>query len=285
MNIRVINFSLLLFALSITACFNYETQFEGPYEETDEVVAPDFPKELVYVAGGNVYLADRFGRDSLILDNSGNVEIASINNDHTKVIFKKPNENIKVYDIEAGSITDEVPGTSTAIWYDYHANNQTVYFLLSDNNLNTYGPDVLSRKPINLSSLTPQLGDITKGVVVLENGDFIFSSFAPGIFNSRFIYSSNGTDILKQRETNSTRRYLRVNADEDRLWMSDEFDQFLHKYRVSGLSYIGSDLNGYYIGTPTEDGVGYVITEDNVIRTPSFKAIESPGGNFSSVDF
>ncbi len=278
--IKLFPLFLILFS---TACFKYDTQFDGPYKDGDETTV-ELPKEVVYVAGGNVYLANEFVRDSIKIDNSGTVEVASINNDHSKVLFKRPGQNIMIYDIAAENVIGEVPNSETANWFDYHKNNQTVYYILSDDKLYTNGPEVLANNPINLRTLSGVFGTV-KGVVVMENGNFVFS-MASLSSNNKYLFESDGINILSQYQTTSARTSFRLNASETRLWSGNELNSFLYYYRVPQLTQLGDDSQ-YILGAPISSSLGYRITDSNPsqILTSISQSIQSPGGQITSIDF
>lgn len=285
MKIRQVVLLFPFLLLGMVSCFNYETQFEGPYEDEENIGEEvELPKVLVYVAGGNVYLADRFGRDSIILDNSGTVKVASINNEHSKVIFKPNNENIQIYDIATDRITGAINGTSTAVWFDYHANNETIYFLLSDGFLDTSGPEILANRPIQLKTHSARFGD-PWGVTVLENGHFIFSLLTSTFLNDRFVFLSDGTQILEENETTSALTDMRLNHEETVLWSGDEFGTFLHIDFVPSLNSFDTETSAR-IGVPLTASQGYRVRDNDMeIQTPDFRIVESPGGRITSIDF
>ncbi len=274
----------LLLVLVCSACFNYETQFEGPYdpdsEDKEEVV---IPKEVVYVAGGNVYLANEFARDSVIIDDSGRIKVASINNNHTKVIYKENNQNIKIYDIESERITGEVPGSQDAFWFDFHANNETIYFFTTDSQLDTYGPEVLVKHPISLRTLSGVFGN-ARGGTVLENGDFIFSMESGGTFNNHFLFLADGNEVLEFRTQAVSKTHLRLDKEETILWSTDIFEGSQYITRVPSLSVLDQESQ-FNIGAPINSSQGYRVTRDNEIYTPQFVTLNSPGGIITAIDF
>ena len=282
------NSILLYFALFLgtTACYNYETQFDGPYDGSEIIEDVALEKAVVYVAGGNVYLADRFVRDSIVIDNSGTVTIASINNAHTKVIFKQESKNIQIYDIALKTISGEVLDSEEAIWFDYHANNESIFFMEADGTLDTFGPEILATRPVDLKTHANIAGTVyVRGVTVLENGEFIYSILsASGFFNTWYLVRSNGDNAPVLREVPNYRKYLRLNQEEDALWATTESVDRLYSYRVPELSTI-EDYFQYVFGAPIGTTSGYKITDDNEIYTPNFQTIASPGGEITAIDY
>ena len=277
----ILKFLPLLLVIGLASCFDYETQFDGPYSDEENNTGFKLPKKVVYVAGGNVYLANEFAKDSIRIDNSATVDVASINNDHTNVLFKRTGENINIYNIESESITGQVPNTETAIWFDYHANNETIYFLLSNNLLDTYGPEVLTNRPIDLRTLGSVTGNV-KGVAVMNNGEFVFSKIS-AIGNSEYLIKSDGINILKQFTTTFFHKNFRLNKGENWLWIGDTFDDGLYYYRMPEVSKYDDQFD-YFIGAPTNSGFGYRVTQDNKIRNSIWETIQSPGGQITSID-
>lgn len=265
---------------SMNACLDYETQYEGPYEESfsDQSLA----RVLVYVAGGNVYLANRLAQDSIIIDNSGSVTIASINHEHTKVIFKSPGQNIQIYDIESGNISGEVPNTGLATWYEFHANNETIYFQIGVN-LDTYGPEVLPSRPVNLMLVSGLIGGRVTSPVILENGEVVFPIHSASILNTRYLFHIDGNDVISSRVTTGGYEHCRLSADEFALWSGNEFGR-LYINRIQELTPI-SFFNDLLIGAPVSFNSGYTVNDDNQIITPEGQLTNSPGGVISSIDF
>lgn len=277
-------FFFLLLLLGFSSCFQYETQFEGPYTEEAEGDPSELslPVELVYTAGGQVYLANKFGRDSIVIANTGVVELASINYEHSQVAFKVSNENIKIYQIETEEIVDEIPDSENAIWFDFHANNSTVYYLL-DNKLYTHGPAIFSDQPINLRSLSGIFGQV-KGVAVMTDGTIIFSMLSSGTLNKRYMLIGNEDEVTRFFEINAAESRMRINEAEDVLWAGDEFDNFLHSWRLPQMTSIDFESQ-YYIGAPVSGTRGFKVTADDEIYTPEFRYIQSPDGEITSIDF
>lgn len=280
--IKTVAFFLIF---TTSSCYNYEEQYDGEYEDstTDEEVV--IPKEVVFVAGGDVYLANQFVEDIIKIDETGTVEVASINNEHTKIIFKRSGENIQVYDIASETITEEIPDTETATWFDYHKNNETVYHLSAGGILKTVGPEVLTNNSIiNLNNLSIIDGS-TRGAVILENGNIIFS-VEGNAFDTNRIFISDGSEILVSRATNFFyRKDMRLNEEENILWAGHENDYSVGFYRTSDLFQENDEDTNSYLGVPKNADSGYKVNENNEIITPNFQRIQSPNGEITSIDY
>lgn len=285
------NITIRIFALfvifTIGSCYNYEEQYDGAYEDsaTDEEII--IPKEVVFVAGGDVYLANQFVEDIIKIDGAGTVEVASINNNHTNVIFKRSGENILIYDIESETITEEIPDTETAIWFDYHKNNETVYHLSSEGILETFGKEVLPNNPINLRSLIIIAGGTVRGAAIMENGNIIYTVQGNIFSSTHYLLKANGTEVLDYRTTGFYyRKNLRLNRDESTIWATPQDNSFLSYYRTSSLGIYDDDDYELSLGTPGEATTnGYTITSENEITTPYFVDIPSPGGEITAIDY
>ena len=280
------NLYKFLFAFGLvclfSSCFNYETQYEGPYSDSENT-GGSFPKELVYVAGGKVFLADRFVEAAITLDDSGSVKVASINNDHTKVIYKTANANIQIYDIETETVTGEVPGSENAVWFDFHSNNETIYFL--DNNiLDTFGPEILPSHPLDLGALPGVSGDIVYGVTITPTNRIYFS-IASSSTNTEYLYSTNGTVILNTRIINEIRSDFRLSPDNSDIWMT--VDDGLDDVLIVNTSNLVTtfSLSDVVYGVPTIGTNGYVVTRLNEILTPQNNRVEISNSPITSVDF
>ncbi len=274
----------LVGAMSLSSCFNYEAQFEGAYEDSEVVDPGELPKSVVLVAGGNVYLADEFFEGVEMIIGVSNVEVASINNAHTKVLFQEDGQDIQIYDVEQNIVTQGIPNSDDAIWFDYHANDETVYFLKRNGMMHTYGRRVLAREPFNIKSLG-FFSSVT-GAAVLEDGRIVFSTFTPGGFNSRSLMITDlaltKVEELKSLQASATN--FRINQTEDILWSGTEFNNWVNFYRIPSLNFYDDDTNMLF-GAPISFETGYKVNQNNMISGPGFFNKDSPGGEITSIDF
>lgn len=287
MRIKII---LLFLLVSLSGCLKYETQFEGPYEDgTVNEIDVELPKELVILAEGDVYLANKFVEDFELIEDQGEVKLVSINHSHTKVAFKRSNENIQIFDIAQNMIIDEVPNSDNAFWFDFHANNETIYFY-SSWLLETYGPEVLQSNPTDIQALSPVSGNTVylRGVAVLENGDFIYSISTNGVGDR--LYRSDGTTNLESELFSGFRKDLRLNKEEDALWAGSEYNNRLFFHNPITLVEEDKD-DTYFIGAPIGLFNGYQISINSKDRIyfPTAVGIlwvSSPDNkNISAIDF
>ena len=273
----------LLLLPFLSSCFFYETQFEGPYHDGMPVDTAALDKTLVYVAGGNVYLADEWHYKAERIDNSGQVTIASINNAHTRVLYKRQGQNIVIYNIATAAVEREIPATESATWFEYHSNDETVYYVLNNRYMDTYGPDVLPFRPVDLishgglSSPTQQLG----GVAVLSDGRFLFS-VGGGV--SYLILSDGNQSGARRRQHFDNPVHLRLSKDEREVWGSVQSGKRVKKYRTSNLDEIITSLS-YALGTPARGERGYYVTANNEIYLSSGDLIPGPGGRITAIDY
>ena len=269
-----------------SGCLNYETQFEGPYEDVEDNTPVELEKAVVFVAGGKVYLADENINQIETINNSGDVRVASINNEHSKVLYKRQGGNIQIYDIKEERVIDEIANSENANWFDFHANNETVYYTNSWE-LTTYGPEVLITNPIDIKQLSPVSGNTVffQGVAVLQNGNFIYSISVSG-FGDR-LYLSDGNSNMASFLDSEYRQFLRINKDENEIWATNEYENKLHIHNTTDLSKIETN-DSYFLGAPTSNRQGYKITRDErTIVIPFLSAsIDSPENErISSIDY
>lgn len=276
-------FILLSLILFLGSCFEYETQFEGTYDD-EEGNQPQSLKVLVFAAGGDVYLSDPAIQKIEKIDSIGNVELASINNAHTKVAFKRGGGDIQIYDIATGTIIDEVPSSNNANWFDFHKNNETVYFLTGWK-MDTYGPDVMVSKPIDLEVINTKGGSI-KGAVVLENGNIIFS--VQGDLASYIIQTDGIIEIDADLALGPYRKHLRLNKVEDTFWGATTQNRvYVHNFTETILS---SHYSNASFGAPTAITVGYIVSPaigggDDIYLPSSSTAVSIPtNAKITSID-
>ncbi len=128
-------------ALLFSACDKYETQYEGPYEDSDgQVPSSTVIYEVVYVQGGALYMTNRALTGKKQITVSGTVQQAAINFSHDRIAYKTAS-GITIIDT-TGVQVGTVPNSANVKWFDWHANNQTIYMLRNDNTLAQFGPTV-----------------------------------------------------------------------------------------------------------------------------------------------
>ena len=277
----------LLVGLGLSACFNYEAQFEGAYTDEDLGAGGQLKKELVIAAGGTVYLTDPTLRsfDPIESTRNADIRLASINFSHTQVLYKTPTGNIQIYDIAAATEVDEVPDSEAAIWFDFHHNNETVYFLDTEGLLHTYGPTVLARQPLDLNSLLAPTRSV-EGAAILPGGEVVFSTFAFGSFNRRYLRRTNVAlnEVEVNIETQSAARYFRLDSAATAVWVGNEFDNRLASHVLPQLGRIEESSN-YVLGAPQDVLTGFFVTQNNEIQRLDLVTIPSPGGIITAIDF
>ena len=247
--------------LSFCGCLKYETQFEGPYEDPEIDNEATLPKVLVFVATGTVYLANEYFEDITIVDEGGNIKWASINHNHTKVLFKRFNENIQIYNIASETVVDEVPNSDQATWFDFHANNETVYY--NDGwMLHTYGPAVLLNNPTNLQELSPVSGFSValRGLAVYANGNIVYSVSTPST-GSR-LYLTDGVSNIADDVWAEYRADLRLSKDETEIWATNQYGNRLIIHNALDMSEMEFDYD-FKFGAPTSQTNGYKVTFDD----------------------
>jgi len=270
---------LILYLLfGLFSCEKYEPQFEGAYEDNFDEAGFKPPLQLVYTSGGFVYAADKFGQNVEILNDSGKAELVSINDTHTKIIFKEEGENIEVYDVDAGEVEREISGTSDAIWFDYHSNNQTIYFLSDDGKLDTDGPEILPNRPVNVGSLIAFMD--AKSVVVLPNGEVIVSLYRVNDISKGVLVLAEGTTIKEDINIGSSLHSLRLANSGLTVRGGGYNNGRVYDFRTVNLSPI-DDYIHYVLGCNGD----YFITSDNEIDLPTGGTLDDVAAPITSIDF
>lgn len=137
-----INYTFLILIFLFSACYKYEPQFSGPYsdEENDFVDIGESPIfEVAYIKEGPVFLLDPYTGYFEQVPNLPFAERVAINYNHDKLAVKGFGD-IQVFDLE-GTLIESIPNTSDVSWFDWHANDETLY-MLDGSNLRFHGPEI-----------------------------------------------------------------------------------------------------------------------------------------------
>jgi len=212
-------FALVLLLCSLSGCSPYEVQFEGPYDDSQNSGQIYLPYEIMTVENGNIHLYQRNLGSSKTLDNlPGGIEKASINYSHSRIAYKTPSQDIAIVDSTGASI-GTVPNSAAAKWFDWHANDETLY-ILTGTSLSFWGP-TLSVPITNLAGLFPagSSEQTMPCAAVTSDGSIVvvlrcYVSVSSGYQSRVMVVPAAGTSVLSGVLTTSEEgQWLRMNAN------------------------------------------------------------------------
>ena len=143
--------ALLLLA---AGCYQYDTQFEGPYEEGAPVqTQTKVLYEILTVEDGQIHLYNAsLKRNKVLSGLPPGIEKAAINYAHDRIAYQVPGQNIAVVDT-AGAILGAVSSSAGATWFDWHTNDRSLC-VLNNFKLSVWGPSI-TPSITNLSQFFP----------------------------------------------------------------------------------------------------------------------------------
>ena len=161
-------------------CSKYKVQYEGAYDDSKSVDPTTQPKgsEIIYVESGKLYAIDRTLTNVKTYPNiaaSGSIAYASINPAHTKIAYKTISGNINIID-STGTFIATIPSTTAVNSFDWHANNETLYYV-DGFTLKFYGKALTtSITDFNTTAIFPVGGTFKKvfGASVLADGSVVY---------------------------------------------------------------------------------------------------------------
>jgi hypothetical protein len=179
MNIRHLAGLLFFSLLLLSSCSKYETQYEGPYSEADPEPKGPAYYDMVFVLDNQLYMASADLKQVKKLNIPTSISRASINFSHTRIAYQPAfGGNLVVIDTSGAQIAT-VPNSEGATDFDWHANNETLYFL-DNNDLRFFGPNVMAAHT-DLDNAHPYFGvPYYHSVTVLPNGAVAFGFSVSG---------------------------------------------------------------------------------------------------------
>jgi hypothetical protein len=167
----IFRLALLAFiSLSMSACKKYEVQNDGAYDDNTSSTAKAINYEIVYTQSGKLYMTDPILQNiksfpSLPLG----IVTAVISPNFDKIAYRVAGGNINIIDTSGKAITTLV-GTTTATSFDWHENNETLYYIDSNWYMKFYGPTVKAILT-NFNSIFPTASASRKLYAVNLRGD------------------------------------------------------------------------------------------------------------------
>lgn len=205
--------------LVFSACKKYEVQYEGPYSDSGSQASIEYDYEILFVQSGKVFLLDRTLQSVKQLPNtSSDVKLASINYAHDKIACWTPGQDIELFD-SSGVKLGTVDNTANVDWFDWHANNETLYFLkagkiglygpnveVADSDLNDVFPFGATEKQLTCATVNPD------GSVVFTYRYYAWPDYVNQVAQ-RWATSSGFSDQVSYLYSNNLARWLRSTED------------------------------------------------------------------------
>jgi hypothetical protein len=287
---KIASLAILSIAL-ISACAKYEPQYEGRYKDGDPTSVVPVVYEIVYVMDGQIFMASADLRHVKSLPTSNNVQKASINYAHDRIAYKPQfGGNLVVIDT-AGTQLEVVPSSSNVTYFDWHANNQTLY-MLEGSIVKFHGPSVIVPY-LNLFDAHPYFGtNDYPSLAVLPDGSLAFglinNSGSTNYIGFRIAYSP-GSSSLNDHNLPAASQYpevIRASEDGNRLFVLDgstigTFDS----YFATQFSSITSSIRS---GAMSPDGQKFVYIQeggDAIILHNSGSYLSIGFGNVTDMDW
>jgi hypothetical protein len=232
---------ICLFCLIIhTSCSKYKVQFEGAYDDKTGVDIKSQTKDhqILYVQSGKLYTIDPKLEDIRPYPNlPTGIVFAAINPAHTKIAYKTALGNITLID-SSGTQLATIASTSAVTSFDWHANNETLYYV-DGFTLKFYGKSVpVAITNFNTSTIFP-IGSTEKtlfGAIVNADGSVIYvREYYTGWNYSRILTIDNvtGSDINQQMYDFSINvSWLRTSLKADVLAFGGRKGSLIGSYRA-----------------------------------------------------
>jgi hypothetical protein len=237
--------SILLLGIFLAGCTAYETQFEGPYEDGQSSAPINVTYEIAYAQSGVLWLSSANLRYRKQLYTPVTAEKVAINYSHDRIAYKAAGGNINIID-SAGTNIANVTGSSDAVAFDFHPNNETIYWVSANGTLKQFGP-VVSVAATNLKSVVSVLGSLEiRSVAIRPDGGLVIGWYANQDFSGFQIYGPSVATYPDYRVNTQFRvvQNLRLNADGTKAVTS-----LSNGGLVSGYEFLVPDQTGQYTST------------------------------------
>ncbi|MEL6865793.1 MAG: hypothetical protein AAFP19_15315 [Bacteroidota bacterium] len=288
---NLIKFTFLLLLIHCWACGKYEVQYEGPYDPEAQQGGNTVEDTAVvaFIASGNLFVSPRALLNYKVIDNSGTVTHVAMSDDHSKLAYKRRNEEIRLYNLEEEEVTASVSNTANVDWFDWHANNETLYFL-EDGIISTFGPSIpIAVTDLNDVGWVATSGKYINSVAITEDGAVIWQSNIDAIsFRLRTLYFYYAQGVFREVELGSVSPYqkFRLGHDQDVVWASDDTSpvERIHAYNIETGDRIRT-INDAVAGSPGGDRYGFpdVYVEGSILYYGN-EWISMGLGNLTDID-
>ena len=165
--------SVVIFLVGMLGCEKYKTQFEGPYSDATNPSTKPISYEIVFCKEGRLFMADKYVHFTKQFSIVQPIKKVSINDAHDRIAYKTSSGSITIIDTTGAEIS-VVPNSKTVEWFDFHANNQTLY-MLENKKLTFFGPPV-AVAATDLESALPWLSNDVQipTAAVAADGSVVF---------------------------------------------------------------------------------------------------------------
>jgi hypothetical protein len=293
---RLIASALCSIVLATTACSKYQTQYEGPYSDEggSSNTNNNYVYEVICVQGGELFSMDRHFRVSKKLPTTGGaIEQASINYSHDKIAYKTSSGSIQIMD-SAGVFIATVPNSTDVEWFDWHANNETLYMLTYTDQIKLYGPNI-SLASTNAQNSLPYfaVADINS-IAVTPDGSVLISHAIPGsLIEANGVYVANDADndffCFKYLYNMPTKVRINENGTKGVYSLTDNsgFNPKAHSFPVAENGFV-TEIENSPQAAISPDGSLFIKVSDSrqsLYSGVSFASISPGSGNITDLDW
>lgn len=131
---------MTVYAFIFSGC-GYKTIYEGPYSDDLIYSTGEIYSQIVFARDGDLILTDPYFTNFKTMPEVDNIVLSAINYRHDLLAYKSNGNDIVICDT-AFQIIGTVPGSEDAVFFDFHANNETLYYLTADGAVGIYGPEI-----------------------------------------------------------------------------------------------------------------------------------------------
>lgn len=251
---------MTVYAFLFSGC-GYKTIFEGPYSDDLIYSTGEIYSQIVFTRSGELVLTDPYFTNIKTMPEVDNIALSAINYRHDLIAYKINGNDIVICDT-AFQIMGTVPGSEEAIFFDFHANNETLYYLTEDGAVGIYGPEI-PRELSHINELvTSSLNTIDAHAIVIAPDGAVVVAY------SHFINGQGDVNRIAKLRPGSNAEFYDPDYQVNSLRMDESGD----KYFVSVNSGSGQDFETFY-GLMQQPGL------KNYYQSSQLSAI-SPDGEY-----
>jgi len=283
-------FTILLYIVLFNSCYNYETQFDGAYDTNIEHENLVPTKSLIYTVNGDLVLSNDYGFYKEIYGENLDIEKASINNIHTKVLYKESNKPIVVFDLETWTIERTIAGSENAEFFDYHPNNESIYYFTPQGLLYVDGPPLYSVNPLNMKTNLSEGFSAAYRVasaVILPNNDIIACLARFNSTGYRYLSRFNEFEEIRYERIEETLEQMRINHSGTKM-RAVGMPNWSYRDVTLDVDSLTYDYRGNVFSLPhsyQDENQGYRIDDDDRLYIPGGERFFVESDDVTSMDY